>query len=238
MPIYKGNTKIVKIYKGSIQIVKRYKGTDLIYSASRLPSAFQEVEYIESSETQWVDIQYLPNSTTELYIKYTRMPNSLSAFTDLFGCEKNTIAYTVAGRFVQYNNYQEYIRILSSSANFIVANHNSNTKYAELFIDNNNATLIDTDVNNVQYTYTTTYTPEASSLDISMYLFARNQNGTAYRPAKIRLYSCKIYDNNVLVRDFVPCYRKADNEIGLYDLVNGVFYTNAGTGTFAKGGNV
>ena len=41
MPIYKGNTKIVKLYKGSTQIVKRYKGTNLIYSASRLPSAFQ-----------------------------------------------------------------------------------------------------------------------------------------------------------------------------------------------------
>lgn len=41
MPIYKGQTKIVKLYKGSTQIVKRYKGTNLIYSASRLPSAFQ-----------------------------------------------------------------------------------------------------------------------------------------------------------------------------------------------------
>jgi hypothetical protein len=47
-----------------------------------------------------------------------------------------------------------------------------------------------------------------------------------------------LYDNNVLVRDFIPCYRKSDNEIGLYDVVNGVFYANAGSGTFTKGNNI
>ena len=36
-------------------------------------------------------------------------------------------------------------------------------------------------------------------------------------------------DNNSLVRIFIPCYRKADNKPGLYDLVNDVFYTNANT---------
>lgn len=37
MPIYKGNTKIVKLYKGSTPIVKRYKGTNLIYSEKGKP---------------------------------------------------------------------------------------------------------------------------------------------------------------------------------------------------------
>ncbi|MBR3423660.1 MAG: hypothetical protein IKG80_04140 [Clostridia bacterium] len=40
------------------------------------------------------------------------------------------------------------------------------------------------------------------------------------------------------VHYYVPCYRKSDNEIGLYDLVTDDFLTNAGTGTFRKGGNV
>ena len=58
--------------------------------------------------------------------------------------------------------------------------------------------------------------------------------------SKARIYRdfCKIYDNDNLVRDFVPCYRKADDEIGMYDMANGVFYTNAGTGTFLKGPDV
>lgn len=38
--------------------------------------------------------------------------------------------------------------------------------------------------------------------------------------------------------NLVPCYRKSDGEIGMYDLVNGVFYTNSGSGTFIKGDDV
>ena len=54
----------------------------------------------------------------------------------------------------------------------------------------------------------------------------------------IVLYGGKIYDNNILVRNFVPCYRKADNAIGLYDIVNKQFYDNNGTGRFVKGEDV
>ena len=53
-----------------------------------------------------------------------------------------------------------------------------------------------------------------------------------------KLWSFKIWDNNVLVRDYVPCYRKEDNVVGMYDIVNDVFYTNLGTGEFLKGSDV
>ena len=65
-----------------------------------------------------------------------------------------------------------------------------------------------------------------------MYLFYRNLVGGK---AKMTLYSCKIYDDGVLVRDFIPCSRKSDGLIGLYDTVTKEFYTNAGTGEFIGG---
>lgn len=40
------------------------------------------------------------------------------------------------------------------------------------------------------------------------------------------------------MRNFIPCYRRSDNVIGLYDLVENKFYTNAGTGNFLKGPDV
>lgn len=54
----------------------------------------------------------------------------------------------------------------------------------------------------------------------------------------MKLYKAKCIIDNTLVRDFIPCYRKSDNEIGLYDLVNNTFYTNSGTGTFLKGNDI
>lgn len=56
----------------------------------------------------------------------------------------------------------------------------------------------------------------------------------------IKLYRWTLQHNNdILVRDFVPCYRKSDNEPGMYDLVNNVFYTNAySDGEFIVGTDV
>ena len=43
-----------------------------------------------------------------------------------------------------------------------------------------------------------------------------------------------MYDNGTLIRDFIPC-KNASGVIGLWDDVNGVFYQNAGSGTFDAG---
>ena len=50
-------------------------------------------------------------------------------------------------------------------------------------------------------------------------------------------YSFKIWKGNILLRNFVPCYRKSDNVVGMYDTVKGEFYTNSGTGQFLAGPN-
>ena len=45
-------------------------------------------------------------------------------------------------------------------------------------------------------------------------------------------------ENDIVTREFIPCYRKQDGEIGLYDLINNQFYSNDGTGQFSKGADV
>ena len=52
-------------------------------------------------------------------------------------------------------------------------------------------------------------------------------DATTFSP--IRIYYCKIWEDGVLVRDFVPRQRKFDGENGLYDLANGVFHFFNGT---------
>ena len=69
-------------------------------------------------------------------------------------------------------------------------------------------------------------------------LFALNNAGSVDARMLVgRLYSCKIYDNNALIRDLIPC-TNASGAAGLYDIVNGIFYGNAGTGVFTVGTEV
>ena len=80
------------------------------------------------------------------------------------------------------------------------------------------------------------------SLNLSLYLFACNYNGTAafIAPAETRLTSCKIYSAGFaaqgeifisMARDFVPCLN-SDGVAGLYDLVESKFYTSANDKAF------
>ena len=45
-------------------------------------------------------------------------------------------------------------------------------------------------------------------------------------------------ENGEVIQHLVPCYRKTDNAIGMYDVVNDEFHANEGTGEFLKGQNV
>lgn len=84
-----------------------------------------------------------------------------------------------------------------------------------------------------------TYTNKLTTGKKYLILCGLNTGGTIdNRKFNGKIYSFRIYEGNTLVKDFVPCYRKSDNAIGFYDLINQVFLVNNGSGTFTKGPNV
>ena len=80
--------------------------------------------------------------------------------------------------------------------------------------------------------YTTTNnTLEFGPLPISIF----TANGVHLNSRiSMRLYAFQMYDNAVLVRDFVPALDE-NNVAGLWDKVDEKFYYNQGTGTFNAG---
>ena len=55
---------------------------------------------------------------------------------------------------------------------------------------------------------------------------------------KGRIYSADCYNGETKVHELIPCYRKSDNVIGMYDVLTSTFLTNSGSGTLTKGGDV
>lgn len=49
------------------------------------------------------------------------------------------------------------------------------------------------------------------------------------------VYEFELYDSGVLTQKYIPCYRKSDNVIGFYDIINNTFITTIGSGTLTKG---
>ena len=62
-------------------------------------------------------------------------------------------------------------------------------------------------------------------------LFAYMNNGSPYYDEQfgMRVYECKIYEDDVLMHDFVPVIRKSDSAAGFFDTVNQEFKAIIGT---------
>ena len=70
---------------------------------------------------------------------------------------------------------------------------------------------------------------------LNYWLFKRNSNVSNLRyESKMKLYACKMWYKNELVRDFIPC-KNQNNICGLYDLVEGKFYRSANNIDFEGG---
>lgn len=74
-----------------------------------------------------------------------------------------------------------------------------------------------------------------NSTHIALGRYAVNPNATGSGTYRIRIYGCKIWDNDALVRDFVPCVRKSDSVAGFWDMAGKTFYTSVTQYAFESG---
>lgn len=187
-----------------------------------LPAGYTKLAYIQSSGAQYVNTLFTPNQDTRIELKCS--PLSVADASDHDG-------------FIPYGAAESY-----NSRAFEC--YTANGKY-EFNYGNSNAFIgapavgqlltIVHDKNKVSLTVNEE-TPILQSFSANTFTAPRNMVifGTARATiscGKMRLYYCRIYDNNTFVRNFIPCIN-ASGAVGLYDLVGRQFYGNAGTGVF------
>ncbi len=73
---------------------------------------------------------------------------------------------------------------------------------------------------------------------VSIFGYNSASSGQVTSKREFKLYSARCSRGHEVVREFIPCYRKSDGVIGLYEKFTDTFYTNDGTGSFAKGEDI
>lgn len=188
---------------------------------SIIASVGTPIEYIQSSGTQYINSGFIPKATTRTIMKAE--PMSWSAWSAFFGT-RNATSPTAS---------QAYIAAVPA-ATLYRSDYFGSSLTAEtptiMQITNIDKNKNICSFNNIMITNTSS-TVNATT---NMFLLALNDVGTAKYFLSAKLYSCKIYDGDTLVRDFIPI-KTTTNIYGLWDKVNKVFYPNAGTGTFTAG---
>ena len=191
------------------------------FATRALPSGYTQVEYIESTGTQYIDTGFKPKYNTRIVMDISGLGSSTQW---LFGA-RDTKASTAAKQFgvarvasglrADYFGTNKTLSISDTTARSVVER---NANVVNAF----GQTVTNTAVSSGEVSYT-------------MYLFSMNTVGALDTSmASFKMYSCQIYDNGALIRDYVPCTNSV-GVAGLYDMANGVFYQNAGSGTFAVG---
>lgn len=183
-----------------------------------LPSGYTPLEYIESTGSQYVDTGFKPNNNTRVVMDIRITDAGITKA--LFGARTTATSNNYAVLWATGD-------VLRSDYNNLYEETWSVDKYIRRVIDKNKET---TTIDGV----TKSYVNSTFQAPCSMTLFALNNNNVVQWNIQALLYSCQIYDNGSLIRDFIPC-QTPSGEVGLYDDVNGVFYGNAGTGTFVAG---
>ena len=194
----------------------------LVQNKSRLPPAYQEVEWVKGSECD-IDLQYVPVIKPKAK---TRMAfNSGNGDRDEMGFPNNTEPSFIINCYVRGNNadttwYNRYGRTSSYSMVYkLEYDEPNNFEFGEEVVINGTV---------VKTASETTWSDNLQSF----HLFAARTRSYA-----LTVYSFELWDGDSQIRKLIPCYRKADDVIGMYDLISNSFFTSA-TGTFTKGPNV
>lgn len=193
-----------------------------------LPEGYKRLEYIESAGTQWIDagLRLNQDSKLEMLISHFNTNGNRKTFGSRSSATQNNFSVVsgpVGGTMSIVTDFYNY-------ANNRLAYVIDGDEFLEISISKEKLKI--NDLEKAVTTYGEFETPD------NAYLF--NCSGTypaGYSPASMRLYYCRIYQNNVLVRNFIPC-KNDSAEVGLYDLFEGKFYGNAGSGSFIAGNEV
>lgn len=202
---------------------------------SRLPSEYQEVEWIAGDDTGGPMLQIGTLSSVNVDIKFTaqfkRINNGsgypapvswLPAFNDTQvlinqhqGVEVDGVLYVTFG-----NTVDKYLSNIGVSAISDFYDYHLNKDVFS--IGQNGTELFTTSIG-------------ASTFNTGTLCILGKASDNCPSDAKFKSLIITNTTNNTVIYNFIPCYRKSDNVIGMYDIVNAVFITNSRRGNLTKG---
>ena len=201
------------------------KGTGKFEYNKEFNDKYVKLDYIESTGTQYIDTGYVPTPNTRIEMSY----DASASAKWIFGSRTAANNADSFGVFMN-SDTQYWVRIGENTDN---SDHKLNDINVlgrhKIYASSSN--FIQDDSYSISFTQTNT------TGTYSIYLGTINNAGTGVDNRMFigKIYSIKIWNNTTLARNFIPCYRKSDDVVGLYDTINDTFYTNEGTGEFTRG---
>lgn len=189
-----------------------------------LPSEYQQVDRLNANINAYLSIDYYPTQNTRIHIGMSN--NNINGNAPIFGVRNES--YVGVWSFVRnfdFGGNGSYRYNFSSMQQGVIYD-------IEIGYKNGSPKLIVDGSELFQY-------PVREFSMTKPFLLWGGWNGASLINNNSATFTfCEIYESDVLQISLYPCYRKSDNVAGMYDIVNDIFYTSAGTGTFIVGADV
>lgn len=206
------------------ELMRRRRALMMEKRTSRLPAEYQEVEWIKANDSAYIRTEVQPHRTT-LYCDFA-FPNPGNGQRMVYSYARNNRFYTLAPYNGKWSAITRDNNFLNTGVPFDINRH------CLVFNDADGNVLLDGSV--------VATSPKFDLTDVGgeVYLFSNDESVFANNT----FFGDVVFvdkDSSSEIGRLVPCYCKADGEIGMYDLINGAFYSNHNTvGYFTKGDDV
>lgn len=222
---YIGANGIGKIFLGNTQIAKAYLGGTLVYQYGSGPTPPPVVgkAYIRGgADGSYIDTGITADNTVKVIVWARNFNPACGA---LFGSQTdvNSSALMI-GAYTEYNTGR--IRLDYANSSIQIDNQFTNLSgYHKYELYQGVLKVDDVSVGSI--------TDTTFSNAYNIYLFGVNRTGSNIGCSlPIDICACKIYKNDVLVRDFTAVNSPS---VGLHDAVSNTLFTNVGSGSFTYG---
>ena len=196
---------------------------------SVLPTGYTQMMCLESSGSQYIDTGLYTTATDSYTILFERTTGTGSSI-NVFGNNATNCASFIQLASGGNNVYWQYGSVGYHTIAVAVRYAGSMFLYrfgAESIdeYDNSNNGFVPID--------TQTGTSVTENSNVHNILFGRSTSSTLRQLSSLRIFRFIAKRNGTKIRDMYPAMRDSDKVLGMYDTVNNVFYTNAGSGTFS-----
>ncbi len=194
-----------------------------------VPSEYVELEYIQSTGTQYIDIDITPSTTTELIVDAAL--TEVGANITIAGSHYMT-GTTLVGRF-HMGTYQSkwHFGVGGNSAWYNFTSPTPDTSRHTFRLDGVGNSYVDSNTYKINGSIT-------SATTIGLFCahrFTAPSTNEYVQATKMKLYRATVKNGGSVVADLVPVKRISDSVVGMYDIIRQMFFTNVGSGTFTAG---
>ena len=198
--------------KDEIGGVYRYKGevptiADLPDGNLYAPDEYTELYYLTADQGEYIDTHYYPNQRTKIFAKYRVNDGNDYVYGNDIDHETNIVALATNTALTKSVAYFGNGQITYTQDEDI---HDFIQKKSGVYLDDTNVGVY--------------HNIEDFTTDSSLWVF--RSHVADVHPLDVSIYEFQIYEDNVLLKHYIPVRRKADGVLGMYEVVSREFKEN------------